>query len=82
LPDNLPGVVFLSGGDSPEDSTSHLDALNEINSAPWQLSFSFGRALLNPALDAWQGKKENEEKAQKAFYERARLNSLARTGEY
>lgn len=82
LPDELPGVVFLSGGDSPEDSTSHLDALNEISSAPWQLSFSFGRALLKPALSAWQGNKENEETAQKAFYERARLNSLARSGDY
>lgn len=82
LPDNLPGVVFLSGGDSPEDSTSYLDALNEIGGVPWQLSFSFGRALLKPALSAWGGKKENEESAQKAFYERARLNSLARSGDY
>jgi fructose-bisphosphate aldolase class I len=82
LPDNLPGVVFLSGGDSPEDSTSYLDALNEIGGVPWQLSFSFGRALLKPALTAWQGRKENEKKAQKVFYERARLNSLARSGDY
>ncbi len=82
LPDELPGVVFLSGGDSPEDSTSHLDALNELGGTPWQLSFSFGRALQKPALEAWQGKKENEKKAQQAFYERARLNSLARTGDY
>lgn len=82
LPDELPGVVFLSGGDSPEDSTSHLDALNELGGVPWQLSFSFGRALQKPVLEAWRGKKENIEKAQKAFYERARLNSLARTGDY
>lgn len=82
LPDNLPGVVFLSGGDSPQDATAHLDALNEIGGAPWQLSFSFGRALQAPVLAAWQGKRENVEKAQKAFYERAVLNSLARTGDY
>jgi fructose-bisphosphate aldolase class I len=82
LPDELPGVVFLSGGDSPEDSTTHLDALNELDRAPWQLSFSFGRALQQPALKAWAGKSANIEKAQKAFYERARLNSLARSGDY
>lgn len=81
LPDELPGVVFLSGGDSPEDSTSHLNKLNEIGDVPWQLSFSFGRALQEPALKAWAGNKENINKAQSAFYERARLNSLARRGE-
>ena len=82
VPDEVPGVVFLSGGDSPEDSTSHLDALNEINDASWQLSFSFGRALQEPVLKAWQGKEENVRHAQQVFYERARLNSLARSGEY
>jgi len=82
LPDNLPGIVFLSGGDTPVDSTSHLDALNELDEAPWQLSFSFGRALQEPALKAWAGKNENILTAQKLFYERARLNSLARTGDY
>lgn len=81
LPDELPGVVFLSGGDTPEDSTSHLDKLNELNSS-WPLSFSFGRALQEPALKTWAGKKENMAKAQEVFYERVRLNSLARTGEY
>jgi fructose-bisphosphate aldolase class I len=82
LPDSLPGVVFLSGGDSPEDSTSHLDKLNELDGVPWQLSFSFGRALQEPALMTWGGKKDNIEEAQKVFYERARLNSLARSGDY
>lgn len=81
LPDELPGIVFLSGGDTPEDSTAHLDALNELKS-DWPLSFSFGRALQQPVLEAWKGKKENIEAAQKIFYERARLNSLARTGKY
>jgi fructose-bisphosphate aldolase class I len=82
LPDELPGVVFLSGGDSPEDSTSHLDALNELDQTPWQLSFSFGRALQAPVLKTWEGKSENVVKAQNEFVKRARLNSLARTGRY
>jgi len=82
LPDELPGVVFLSGGDSPEDATSHLNKLNEEDVVAWQLSFSFGRALQEPVLKTWEGKEENIPQAQKAFYERARLNSLARSGEY
>lgn len=82
LPDDLPGVVFLSGGDSPEDSTSHLDALNEVEHEPWKLSFSFGRALQEPVLKVWAGKSENVEHAQQVFYERAQLNSLATTGKY
>jgi fructose-bisphosphate aldolase class I len=82
LPDELPGVVFLSGGDSPEDATSHLDKLNEIDNVPWQLSFSFGRALQEPVLETWLGKEENIRDAQQVFYERARLNSLAREGDY
>jgi len=82
LPDELPGVVFLSGGDSPEDSTDHLDKLNELENIPWKLSFSFGRALQEPALKAWVGKSENIAHAQQLFYERARLNSLARSGDY
>ncbi len=82
LPDELPGVVFLSGGDTPEDATSHLDALNEINEGPWKLSFSFGRALQEPVLKTWSGKAENIEHAQQVFYERAELNSLATVGKY
>jgi fructose-bisphosphate aldolase, class I len=82
LPDDLPGVVFLSGGDNPEDSTSHLDALNEIEHEPWNLSFSFGRALQTPVMEAWAGKAENVEHAQRVFYERAELNSLATSGKY
>lgn len=87
LPDDLPGVVFLSGGDTPEDSCDHLDAINEYakkldSGVPWELSFSFGRALQEPVLKAWMGKKENVVKAQKVLYERAKLNSLAREGEY
>jgi len=82
LPDDLPGVVFLSGGDSPEDSSQHLDALNKMSHGYWRFSFSFGRALQEPVLKAWSGKKENIEYAQKVFYERCRLNSLASMGQY
>jgi fructose-bisphosphate aldolase class I len=82
LPDELPGVVFLSGGDNPQDSTTYLDKLNELDEGKWQLSFSFGRALQEPVLQTWQGKEGNVKAAQQMFYERARLNSLARTGEY
>ncbi len=82
VPADVPGVVFLSGGDAPGESTSHLDVMNEIDNVPWQLSFSFGRALQEPVLNAWAGKAENVEMAQKEYYKRAKLNSLARTGEY
>lgn len=82
LPDDLPGVVFLSGGDGPEDSTAHLDAINELGHDPWKMSFSFGRALQEPVMEAWAGKSENIEHAQRVFYERAELNSLATTGKY
>jgi fructose-bisphosphate aldolase class I len=82
VPPEVPGIVFLSGGDSPGESTSHLDAMNELDSVPWQLSFSFGRALQEPVLKAWKGESGNIEAAQKEFYDRARLNSLARSGKY
>ncbi|KKQ53015.1 fructose-bisphosphate aldolase [Candidatus Woesebacteria bacterium RIFCSPHIGHO2_01_FULL_39_17] len=82
VPPEVPGIVFLSGGDNPGESTSHLDAMNEIDDAPWQLSFSFGRALQEPVLKSWAGKAENIEAAQRKFYKRAKLNSLARKGEY
>lgn len=82
VPDEVPGVVILSGGDSPEASTAHIDLMNEIGNVPWQISFSFGRALQQPVLKAWRGDSNNIEKAQKAFYKRAKLNSLARTGAY
>lgn len=78
----VPGIVFLSGGASPETSTAYLNAMNKLDDVPWQLSFSFGRALQKPVLEAWGGKPENVEAAQKAFYKRARLNSLARIGKY
>ena len=82
IPVEVQGIVFLSGGDSPEESTGHLNALNKMGDAPWQISFSFGRALQKPVLEKWGGKSENVENAQKEFYKRAKLNSLARSGKY
>jgi fructose-bisphosphate aldolase class I len=78
----IPSVVFLSGGLSPEDSTKYLDVINEHGPHPWELNFSFGRALQQPVLKAWSGKDENIQEAQKAFLKRAKLNSLALRGEY
>jgi fructose-bisphosphate aldolase class I len=82
VPAAVPGIVFLSGGQSDEDATAHLNAMNARGSHPWQLSFSYGRALQAPSLKAWQGRSENVEAGQRAFYHRAKMNSAARTGAY
>jgi fructose-bisphosphate aldolase class I len=82
VPAAVPGIVFLSGGQTDEDATAHLNAMNKRGPHPWQLSFSYGRALQAPALKAWAGKPENVGAAQRAFYHRAKLNSAARTGMY
>ena len=82
VPAAVPGIVFLSGGQSDEDATAHLNAMNARGPHPWQLSFSYGRALQAPALKAWGGKDENVEAAQRAYYHRAKMNSAARTGMY
>jgi fructose-bisphosphate aldolase class I len=82
VPAAVPGIVFLSGGQSDEDATTHLNAMNARGKHPWQLSFSYGRALQAPALKAWGGKEENVEAAQRAYYHRAKMNSAARTGMY
>ena len=84
VPAAVPGIAFLSGGQSDEDATAHLNAMNQIlgDSKPWNLSFSYGRALQQPALKAWQGKDENISRAQEAFLKRAKLNSLASLGKY
>ena len=82
VPAAVPGIVFLSGGQSDEDATARLSRMNELGPHPWQLSFSYGRALQAPALKAWGGKLENVEAAQQAFYKRAKLNGAARTGSY
>jgi fructose-bisphosphate aldolase class I len=82
VPAAVPGIVFLSGGQTDEDATAHLSAMNKRGPHPWQLSFSYGRALQAPALKAWAGKPENVEAAQRAYYHRAKMNGAARTGMY
>jgi fructose-bisphosphate aldolase, class I len=82
VPAAVPGIVFLSGGQSDEDATAHLNAMNALGPHPWELSFSYGRALQAPALKAWDGKPENVDAGQRAFYHRAKMNSAARTGMY
>ena len=80
VPAAVPGIVFLSGGQSDTQATEHLRALNRIDRGPWQLSFSFGRALQSPALKSWKGVPANAGAAQQALYYRARCNSAARLG--
>ena len=80
VPSELPGITFLSGGQSDLTATAHLDAMNKMGSFPWKLSFSFGRALQQPSLKAWQGKKENVSLAQEALSHRASMNKLAANG--
>jgi fructose-bisphosphate aldolase, class I len=82
VPAAVPGIVFLSGGQSDEDATAHLNAMNAKGPHPWRLSFSYGRALQSPALKAWHGKQDQVEAGQRAFYHRAKLNSAATTGLY
>ncbi len=82
VPDELPGVTFLSGGQSDIDATAHLDAMNKIGGFNWKLSFSYGRALQQPALKAWMGKKENIILAQQALSHRALMNKLASEGKW
>jgi fructose-bisphosphate aldolase, class I len=82
VPASVPGIVFLSGGQSDEVATAHLDAMNRLGGAPWELSFSYGRALQAPALKAWKGQAANRPAAQQAFHHRARLNGAARSGSY
>src|SRR5919197_738452 len=82
VPAAVPGIVFLSGGQSDEDATANLNAMNAREPHPWELSFSYGRALQAPALKAWGGDPANVEAAQKAFYRRAKFNSAARSGSY
>jgi fructose-bisphosphate aldolase class I len=82
VPAAVPGIVFLSGGQTDEDATAHLNAMNARGPHPWELSFSYGRALQAPALKAWEGDPAKVEEAQKAFYRRAKFNGAARTGSY
>src|SRR5215211_4876162 len=82
VPAAVPGIVFLSGGQTDEDATAHLNAMNARGPHPWELSFSYGRALQAPALKAWRGDSANVEAAQSTFYHRAKLNGAARSGSY
>src|ERR1044071_4474148 len=82
VPAAVPGIVFLSGGQSDEDATAHLNAMNARGPHPWQLSFSYGRALQAPALKAWHGEESNVQAGQEAYAHRARMNAAARTGTY
>jgi fructose-bisphosphate aldolase class I len=81
VPALLPGIVFLSGGQSEVEATENLNAINQIG-GPWPLSFSYGRALQASALKAWAGDDANAEAAQVAFVHRARMNALAVAGEW
>lgn len=83
VPPAVPGIVFLSGGQSEEEATVNLNAMNKLDVLkPWTLSFSFGRALQQSTLKTWAGKKENVEKAQVAFLARCKANSEATLGKY
>jgi fructose-bisphosphate aldolase class I len=82
VPAAVPGIVFLSGGQSDEQATANLNAMNKIGPHPWELSFSYGRALQAPALKAWKGEEANLGAGQEAFSHRAKLNGAARSGSY
>ncbi|MGA7802729.1 MAG: class I fructose-bisphosphate aldolase [Gammaproteobacteria bacterium] len=83
VPAALPSINFLSGGQTPEEATANLNAMNvQYPDAPWELSFSYGRALQQPVLECWAGKEENAQAARRAFLKRARLNGAARRGQY
>jgi fructose-bisphosphate aldolase, class I len=82
-PAAVPGIVFLSGGQHARLATAHLNAINQLPTPkPWKVSFSYGRALQDPALEAWHGRDENVSAGQRAFYHRARLNGAASVGKY
>jgi fructose-bisphosphate aldolase class I len=82
VPAAVPGINFLSGGQAPEEATLNLNAINSLGQQPWNLSFSYGRALQEPAQQAWAGKRGNTHAAQNAMFKRARLNGAASSGEY
>jgi len=82
VPAEVPGIVFLSGGQTAIQATTNLNAVNKLNPSPWKISFSFGRALQRPSLEIWAGKSENISKAQKEFTKRMEANRAANKGEY
>jgi len=82
VPAAVPGIVFLSGGQSEEEATRNLNTINALGKHPWEISFSYGRALQQSTLDAWRGNAKNKEAAQRAYLHRCKLNGLARSGKY
>ncbi len=82
VPAAVPGIAFLSGGQSDEEATAHLDAMNKMGELPWRASFSYGRALQSAPQKAWSGKSENVAAAQRAFSHRAMMNGLATLGQW
>jgi fructose-bisphosphate aldolase class I len=82
VPGAVPGIAFLSGGQSDEEATAHLDAMNKIGNLPWRLTFSYGRALQHAPQTIWKGKTENVAAAQRAFSHRAKMNGLAALGQW
>ncbi len=83
VPPAVPGVMFLSGGQSDIEATAHLNAMNAMQDEhPWELSYSYGRAMQHPALVAWAGEESNVEAAQSTISHRAKMNSLARSGDW
>ena len=82
VPGAVPGIAFLSGGQSDEEATAHLDAMNKIGNLPWKLTFSYGRALQHAPQTTWRGKSENVAAAQRAFSHRAKMNGLAALGQW
>jgi fructose-bisphosphate aldolase, class I len=82
VPAAVPGIAFLSGGQSDEEATAHLDAMNKIGNLPWKLTFSYGRALQHAPQTTWKGRQENVAAAQRAFSHRARMNGLAALGQW
>jgi len=82
VPSAVPGIAFLSGGQSDEEATAHLNAMNRIGGLPWKLTFSYGRALQAAPQKAWSGKNENVAAAQRAFSHRAKMNGLAALGQW
>ena len=82
VPSAVPGIAFLSGGQSEREATEHLSLMNQIGGLPWALTFSYGRALQESALKTWGGKADSLAAGQAAFLKRARLNGLAQLGKY
>jgi fructose-bisphosphate aldolase class I len=82
VPHEVAGIVFLSGGQGPLQATENLQAIGAAGRQPWPITFSYSRAVQDPAMDVWMGKPENVDAARKVFLHRLQMNSLARMGKY